>query len=67
MNKIEELLTIKGLYDEIEITINDLEELEKYLSESEYTDNTLDCFCKECGEKEYLNFLEVRLNIQINL
>lgn len=56
MNKIEELLTIKGLYDEIEITINDLEELEKYLSESEYTDNTLDCFCKECGEKRIFEF-----------
>lgn len=48
MDKIEELLVTKGLYDSVDITIDDLPELEKYLSKSEYAGNTIDCFCAQC-------------------
>jgi len=43
MGKIEDLLINKGLYDSVDITIDDLDEIEKYLSRSEYTGNTIDC------------------------
>lgn len=36
MGKIENLLINKGLYDNVDITIGDLEEIEKHLSQSEY-------------------------------
>lgn len=49
MGKLEELLVNKGLYDSVDITIDDLAELEKFLSKSEYTGNTIDCFCVHCG------------------
>ncbi len=58
MGKIEELLVNKGLYDYVEITIDDLGELEKYLSKKEYVGNTIDCFCVQCGTNrvfEYVN------------
>jgi len=45
MEKVEELLVSKGLYDSVDITVEDLAELEKYLSKSEYAGNTIDCFC----------------------
>lgn len=49
MEKVEELLVSKGLYDSVDITVDDLAELEKYLSKSEYVGNTIDCFCVHCG------------------
>ncbi len=58
MGKIEELLVSKGLYDSVEITVEDLAEMEKYLSKSEYTGNTIDCFCIHCETNrvfEYTN------------
>lgn len=56
MGKIETLLINKGLYDSVDITIDDLEELEKCLSRSEYTANTVDCFCIHCGTNRVFEF-----------
>jgi len=56
MGKIEEFLVSKGLYDSLEITIDDLEEIEKYLSKSEFTGNTLDCYCIHCGTNRIFEF-----------
>ena len=64
MDKIEELLTLKGLYDGIEISIENLREMEKYLSKSEYTDNTIDCFCIECGEKRIFEYFKSEIQHQ---
>jgi len=58
MEKVEELLVSKGLYNSVDITVDDLAELEKYLSKSEYAGNTIDCFCVHCGTNrvfEYAN------------
>ena len=45
MGKIEELLVNKGLYDSVDITVDDLDEIEKCLTKDEYAGNTIDCFC----------------------
>jgi hypothetical protein len=58
MGKIEDLLINKGLYDSVDITIDDLDEIEKYLSRSEYTGNTIDCFCVHCGTNRIFEFLD---------
>lgn len=58
MGKIEELLVNKGLYDSVEISVDDIEEIERYLSKDEYAGNTIDCFCVDCGTNrvfEYTN------------
>lgn len=62
MSKIENLLVNKGLYNSISITLDDLPELIvylsegkntqisfEYLSENENMQNTIDCFCIDCG------------------
>ena len=36
MGKIEELLVNKGLYDIVDITVDDLDEIEKCLTKDEY-------------------------------
>jgi len=56
MGKIEDLLINKGLYDSVDITIDDLDEIQKYLSRSEYTGNTIDCFCVHCGTNRIFEF-----------
>lgn len=56
MDKIEELLVNKGLYDSIDITIDDVPELIKYLSKSEFSDNTIDCFCVHCGTNRVFSY-----------
>ena len=56
MDKIEELLVNKGLYDSVEISIDDFEEMEKYLSKSEYTNNTIDCYCIHCDTNRVFEF-----------
>lgn len=48
MGKIENLLVNKGLYDSIEITIDDFEEIEQYLSNAGFDGNTIDCYCMGC-------------------
>lgn len=58
MGKIEELLVSKGLYDSVDITVDDLPELEKYLSKSEYTGNTIDCFCVHCGTNRIFEYAD---------
>lgn len=49
VGKIEDLLVKKGLYDSIDINIDDLEEIKKYLPGKSYLENTIDCFCINCG------------------
>ena len=49
MGKIEELLVNKGLYDIVDITVDDLDEIEKCLTKDEYAGNTIDCFCVHCA------------------
>lgn len=51
MKKFEELLVHKGLYDSIEVSIDDLEEMEKLLSGGSYNGYNIDCFCVDCNEK----------------
>jgi len=72
MEKVEELLVSKGLYDSVDITVDDLAELEKYLSKNEYTGNTIDCFCIHCGTNRVFEYADsevhdstsmVRINI----
>lgn len=58
MGKLEELLINKGLYDSIDISIDDLEDIEKYLSNSEYTGNTIDCYCPHCGTNRVFEFFD---------
>lgn len=58
MGKIEKLLVNKGLYDSVDITVDDLNELEKFLSKSEYTNNTIDCFCIHCGVNRIFNYVD---------
>lgn len=58
MGKIETLLINKGLYDSVDITIDDLEEIEKCLSRSEHTGNTVDCFCIHCGTNRIFEFAD---------
>ncbi|MEG0835816.1 MAG: hypothetical protein RR413_10270 [Christensenellaceae bacterium] len=62
MNKFEDLLVDKGLYDAVDISVEDLKEMQKYLSKSECTDNNIDCYCVNCETNrvfEYCN-CEVR-------
>ena len=49
MGKIENLLVKQGLYDSIDINIEDLEEIENYLTSDLYSKSTIDCFCIHCG------------------
>ena len=58
MGKIKELLVNKGLYDSVDITVDDLDEIEKCLTKDEYAGNTIDCFCVHCATNrvfEYTN------------
>lgn len=62
MDKFEDLLVYKGLYDTVDISVKDLAEIQKYLSNNEYTDNNIDCYCVNCETNrvfEYCN-CEVR-------
>lgn len=54
MSKIEELLVDKGLYDSVDISIDDFEELESLIV-GEYN---IDCFCVECNEKRVFHNCE---------
>ena len=56
MGKIEELLVNRGLYDSVDISIDDLDELEKCLSKRDYVGNTIDCFCKQCGTNRVFEY-----------
>lgn len=47
MDKFETLLVKKGLYDSIDITVDDLPDIEKYLSGNS-SHNVVDCFCPIC-------------------
>ena len=56
VGKIEELLVNRGLYDSVDISIDDLDELEKCLSKRDYVGNTIDCFCKQCGTNRVFEY-----------
>lgn len=56
MGKIENLLINKGLYESVDITIDDFDEIEKCLSKSTYTGNTVDCFCIHCKTNRVFEF-----------
>ena len=56
LDKIEDLLVNKGLYDSCDISIDDLVEMEKRLSKNEYSNNTIDCFCIHCGTNRVFDF-----------
>lgn len=58
MEKVEELLVSKGLYDSVDITVDDLAELEKYLSKSKYAGNIIDCFCVHCGTNRVFEYAD---------
>lgn len=62
VGKIEDLLVNKGLYDSIDITINDLEEIKKYLSKSEYSNNTIVCYCKHCGASMVFEYCDSEIH-----
>jgi hypothetical protein len=56
MGKIENLLINKGLYESVDIAIDDFDEIEKCLSKSTYTGNTVDCFCIHCKTNRVFEF-----------
>ena len=56
MGKIEELLVNKGLYDSVDITVDDLDEIEKCLTKDEYAGNTIDCFCVHCATNRVFEY-----------
>lgn len=56
MGKIEELLVNKGLYDSVDITVDDLDEIEKCLTKDEYAENTIDCFCVHCATNRVFEY-----------
>jgi hypothetical protein len=56
MDKIEDLLVNKGLYDSVDISVEDLAEMQKYLSKNEYTDNNIDCYCVNCGTNRVFKY-----------
>lgn len=58
MGKIENLLINKGLYESVDITIEDFDEIEKCLSKSTYTENTVDCFCIYCKTNRVFEFVD---------
>lgn len=58
MGKIENLLINKGLYESVNITIDDFDEIEKCLSKSTYTENTVDCFCIHCKTNRVFEFAD---------
>ena len=51
MNKFENLLTSVGLYDAMDISVNDIDELESLLCSEIYHGYKISCYCKECGEE----------------
>lgn len=50
MSKFEALLVNKGLYDSVDISIEDLDELEKLLSGGIINGYNINCFCVKCNE-----------------
>lgn len=58
MNKFEDLLVNKGLYDAVDISVEDLEEMQRYLSKSEYTGNNIDCYCINCETNRVFEYCD---------
>lgn len=57
MNKFEELLVEKGLYDEIKIDLKDFAELVKLLSIDSF-DYNIDCYCIKCKKERTFKLLK---------
>lgn len=62
MGKIEELLVNKGLYDSVDITVEDLTEMEDYLSKRGFAGNTIDCYCVHCGTKRVFDYKDCEIH-----
>ena len=58
MRKFEELLVSKGLYDCVNITVDDLDEMEQFLSNKIYKSFNIDCFCIDCNEKRVFDLVD---------
>lgn len=52
IDKIEDLLVNKGLYDMCQIDVNDLDILSKRLIDNQFNNSTIDCFCVNCGDNK---------------
>lgn len=65
MSKIEELLINQGLYDSIDITSNDYQDIEKFLSGSLHTANTVDCFCVHCEKNRVFEYANSEVHVEI--
>jgi hypothetical protein len=50
MSKFEALLINKDLYDSVDLSIEDLDELEKLLSGGIFNGYNINCFCVQCNE-----------------
>lgn len=67
MGKIEELLVNKGLYDSVDITVDDLDEIEKCLTKDEYAGNTIDCFCVHCATNRVFEYTNSEVHEDIGI
>lgn len=62
MSKFEELLVNKGLYDSVDISADDIDELEKLLSGSIYHGYNISCYCKDCGEERIFESVDKEIH-----
>lgn len=62
IDKIENLLVNQGLYDGFNISDEDVELFEKRLSESEYSNNNIDCFCVGCQERRVFDYIKCEIH-----
>jgi len=67
MGKIEDLLVNKGLYAKIEICIDDLDEIKKYLSKNIYARNTIDCYCVHCETQRIFEYADSEVHNETGL
>lgn len=63
MNKFEDLLVTKGLYDKLAINKDDIDDLRCLLLQSfEYPKFKIDCYCSECNEIRTFEIVEKEIN-----
>lgn len=67
MDKTANLLVNKGLYDSVDITIDDLEEIEKYLSKKQFGNNIIDCYCVSCATLSTFKYFESEVHEQTTI
>ena len=59
MDKFEELLVKKGLYTSILLTIDDVDELKRLLSDNYFV---IDCFCHDCKEERTFEMTDTEIH-----